>query len=295
MKIFHIFLLFLLPILAFAQQVPDSSFTYPIENPRFAEGTGPIICIDAAHNNFHTMEGRYYAFAKLLQADGYLVQSFTKSFSEASLRRCFILVISNPLNEQNNNGNWVLPNPSAFTDAEIQAVEKWVAAGGRLLLIADHMPFAGAAEKLGKAFGFEFLNSFAMDNRRRSEEYFYKSNKTLREHPVTAGLDSVVTFTGSAFKIPRKAKPILQLDKNYTILMPEAAWVFQDNTPYISGRKLYQMASLKYGEGSVIVSGEAAMFSAQLAGSNRLAMGMNAPYAKNNPQLLLNVIRWLSE
>lgn len=280
-------------VFSFAQQVPDSSFTYSVENPRYPYGSGPVVCVDAAHNNFHTPDNRFHAFAKLLRADGYIVNAFEKTFSTESLTKCYMLVISNPLNEQ-NVGNWQLPNPSAFMPAEIQAVKAWVANGGRLFLIADHMPFAGAAADLAEAFGFEFLNSFAMDNRRRMAEYFYKDNKTLQKHDVTEGIDSIVTFTGSAFKIPRKAEPVLKLNDSYTILMPEVAWQFEENTPYVSGKKLYQMASLEFGKGKVFISGEAAMFSAQLGGPSRTPMGMNAPYAKENPKLLLNIIHWLN-
>jgi len=138
-------LLLILPLALFAQQVPDSSFTYPIAKPRYAQGAGPIICVDAAHQNFHTPDNRFYAFAQLLRADGYQVKAFTESFTTQSLAQCQILVISNPLNGVNANGNWRLPTPSGFTAEEIQAVKTWVSNGGKLFLIADHMPFAGAA------------------------------------------------------------------------------------------------------------------------------------------------------
>jgi hypothetical protein len=42
------------------------------------------------------------------------------------------------------------------------------------------------------------------------------------------------------------------------------------------------------------VFGEAAMFSAQLAGPQKRPMGMNVPRAKQNCQLLLNVMHWLT-
>lgn len=286
-------LLILFPLFVCAQQVPDSSFTFPIAKVRYAPGSGPIVCVDAAHHNFHTPDNRFYAFAKLLRSDGYQVKAFEESFTAQSLAKCQILVISNPLNVINDEGDWKLPTPSAFTSSEIQAVKAWVANGGKLFLIADHMPFAGAAADLGKVFGFEFLNSFAMDNRRRGVDRFYKSNKMLQEHPITAGIDTIVTFTGSAFKIPATAKPILRLNHTYTVLMPETAWQFEENTAFVPGTGLCQLAALEYGKGRVFVSGEAAMFSAQLAGPNRVPTGMNAANAKENPELLLNVLHWL--
>ncbi len=40
---------------------------------------------------------------------------------------------------------------------------------------------------------------------------------------------------------------------------------------------------------------EAAMFSAQLAGPDKVKAGMNHEIAKENYQLLLNIIHWLDE
>jgi hypothetical protein len=41
-------------------------------------------------------------------------------------------------------------------------VRRFVERGGALLLIADHMPMAGAASDLGLAFGVHFENGFAL-------------------------------------------------------------------------------------------------------------------------------------
>ena len=189
-----------LPSRNYCQQLPDTAFAYAISKPSHVVGKGPLILVDAAHHNFHTPDNRFFAFAKLARADGFSVEANDKPFSEASLKNCRILVISNPLNVVNDEGNWQLPNPSAFTTEEIQTVKNWVNNGGRLFLIADHMPFAGAAADLGKAFGFEFFNCFAMDNRQRDIQYFHRGNNMLQNHEVTTSIDTIVTFTGSAFK-----------------------------------------------------------------------------------------------
>jgi hypothetical protein len=55
-----------------------------------------------------------------------------------------------------------------------------------------------------------------------------------------------------------------------------------------------QGAVLKFGKGRVAVFGEAAMFSAQLAGPQQMPVGMNSPEAPQNHQLLLNVMHWLT-
>jgi hypothetical protein len=50
---------------------------------------------------------------------------------------------------------------------------------------------------------------------------------------------------------------------------------------------------MKYGKGRLVIFGEAAMFTAQLAGPTKARAGMNADYADENYRLLLNIIHWL--
>ncbi|MBK8924221.1 MAG: DUF4350 domain-containing protein [Saprospirales bacterium] len=276
-----------------AQQVPDTTFAYPVAQPRFAAGSGPAVWLDEAHFNFHTLAGRYASFGKLLRQDGYQLTSNRLPFTPANLADCHILVIANALDSTSNTA-WVLPNRSAFSPAEIQAVRDWVFGGGRLFLIADHMPFAGSAQDLARAFGVEMLNCFASDNRSRACERFFRSNNTLLDNEITRGIDTVVTFTGSAFKLPKGAQPVLALH-HYTLLSPQVAWQFTETTPHRDSRGWYQLGYLRYGKGKVVVSGEAAMFSAQLTGPNRNPVGMNQPEARQNPKLLLNILHWLDE
>lgn len=277
----------------FGQQMPDTAYNYVIAQPRYPAGKGSIVTVDAAHNNFHTLDNRYGPFGKVLANDGYRLVSNDKPLTAEVLRDTRIYVISNPL-DSSNLGQWQLPTPSAFSATEITAINEWVKNGGRLLLIADHMPFAGAAQALAQSFGFKFLNCFAMDNRRRSLERFYRGNQSLADNEITRGVDTVVTFTGSAFKIPKGAQPILAL-KNYTLSLPAVAWQFEEDTPTVSGEGFYQGAYLEYGKGKIVVMGEAAMFSAQLTGAIRTPVGLNRPEAKANNQLLLNIIHWLDQ
>lgn len=287
--IFHL----TLSCVLFAQQIPDTAFSFPIQTPKYAPGNGSAILVDAAHNNFHTLDNRYGPFGKLLQTDGYRLLSSTATVTQEALGECRIFVISNPL-DSSNTGDWQLPTPSAFSPAEISAINEWVKNGGRLLLIADHMPFAGAAQALAQSFDFEFFNCFAMDNRNRNLERFYRSNQSLADNEITRGVDTVVTFTGSAFKIPSGATPMLAL-KNYTISTPRVAWQFEEDTPTLDSKGFYQGAYMKYGKGKIVVMGEAAMFTAQLAGPNQNRVGMNRPEARQNCQLLLNIIHWLDQ
>jgi hypothetical protein len=291
----------ILNLCVLAQQVADTEFKPPIDRPAWPPGKGPLVLIDEAHFNFHTATGRYLPFAELLRRDGYVVRGSSEKFTREALRETKILVIANALSERNGNGDWTLPTPSAFTDAEVAAVREWVNEGGALLLIADHMPFPGAAEKLGAAFGIRFTNGYVRDLKARSgPDIFQRADGSLRDHPITRGrsadekIDSVATFTGSAFQLEGNAQPLLVLRDSFVSLLTERAGQFSADTRQEPVGGWRQGATLRAGKGRVAVFGEAAMFSAQLAGPQRQPMGMNAPVAKQNPQFLLNVLRWLS-
>jgi hypothetical protein len=283
-----------------AQQVADTSFIPKVSSPTFKEGTGPSVLIDEAHHNFHTMGGRYLAFARLLQKDGYVVNPQRSRFTRIDLDRAQILVIANALARENEE-EWNLPTPSAFDTAEIATVRDWVKDGGRLWLIADHMPFPGAAGLLAAQFGILMGNGFALDPTTGDGRMrFLRSDASLADHPITRGrnpserIDSVVAFTGQAFRLEGPGEALMTLRSNAVLLIPEVAWQFSKLTPRISASKMLQGAVMHFGNGRVAVFGEAAMFSAQVAGPNRYPMGMNDPAAPQNAQFLLNVLHWMS-
>lgn len=282
------------------QQAPDPAFRPEIARPAYPRDQGPRVAVDAAHHNFHTAAGRYLAFAELLRRDGYRVADSTQAFSPEGLQGVAVLVIANPLHARNEE-DWSLPTPSAFTPGEIAAVRDWVHQGGSLLLIADHMPFPGAAGDLAQAFGVTFSNGFAvLADPGRPGNFTFDAGHGLVPGPATRGrsqadqVTSVTTFVGSAFRAPADAIPVLRLDRRYVSLEPAEAWKF---TPGTTARPLEgwcQGALMARGKGRVAVFGEAALFTAQLAGPAALKVGMNAPEAAQNARFLLNVLHWLS-
>jgi hypothetical protein len=286
---------------AYAQQVPDTSFRFANPHPAYRKGSGPVIFIDQAHHNMHTRTGGFFAFGKLLEQDGYWVQSLSVPIRNIEiLKSCKILVIANAL-DSSNEERWILPTPSAFSAKEIAVIRQWVEGGGRLLLIADHMPFAGAATELGKAFGFEFLNGFAFTRQGVwPPSLFIREDKTLRESPVTQRtpdhkkIDTLATFTGSAFRSPDSAIPVLSFLKENWALLPDTAWQFNANTRKQSLEGFQQGAILSYGKGKVAVFGEAAMYTAQIV-NGQMPVGFNSPDAPQNAQFLLNLIHWLDK
>jgi hypothetical protein len=285
---------------ALAQQVADTTFMPHVAPPAYAAGAGPRLVIDAAHFNFHTVDGRYRPFARLAARDGYRVSGSTSAFTDSSLSRVDILVIANPLAQRNDNGNWTLPTPSAFSSSEIAAVRRWVERGGALLMIADHMPFAGAMEDLAATMNVSWVNGFAYDSANNSI-FRLSRGSGFAPHPIFDGrnaserIDSIVAFTGSAFWLPKGGAPLLFIPSHSRVLMPRVAWQFSDSTASVSATGMLQGAALRIGKGRVVAAGEAAMFSAQRAGPGGTnTMGFNNPSAPQNAQFVLNVLHWLS-
>jgi hypothetical protein len=172
--------------------------------------------------------------------------------------------------------------------------------GGSLFLIADHMPFPGAASDLAKAFGVEFSNGYATAGHwKRGSPDTFDYGTGLKESTITRGradgekVTKVATFTGSAFKVPKDATPVLVFGAKSESLERKAGVQAKSERRKVPIEGWCQGAVMKVGRGRAAVFGEAAMFSAQLAGPGQ-PMGMNAPQAEQNHQLLLNVMHWLS-
>ena len=297
MKTLYTLFIILLPFALFAQQVADTDYNPEISKPMYAKGKGSIVFIDEGHHNFHTKDGRYRAFAQLIERDGYQVKAYQGLFTKKKLAQGKILVISNALNKKNVE-DWFKPTLSAFTQEEIEIVKAWIQEGGSLFLIADHMPMGGAAKDLAAAFGFKFTDGFARKKGKGPDAFTLQEN-TLHKNTITNGrntnesVDRIITFTGQAFQIPDDAKPILSFNDQYTNWLPEEAWEFNKKTERYEVEGWSQGAYKKFGQGRIVAFGEAAMFTAQLSGPQKRKMGMSNPVAPQNYQLLLNIIHWL--
>ena len=278
-----------------AQQLPDPEFSTAVENPAYKKD-GPRVMFDEAHHNFHTTEGRYKPFVDLLMNDGYRVIRNRQPFSKSTLSSYKVLVIANALGAEEMDDNGA--DASAFTEEECQAVQEWVKGGGALLLIADHAPFGGAAAPLSNRFGVDMSKGFTYDPSNSAPNspsllIFSRENKLLATHPITEGreqnerLNMVQSFTGQSLKGPDDSVAILKLSDTAKDTPNREA----DSSVSAAGRA--QALALKFGKGRVVVQGEAAMLSAQIAGPNKNKMGMNVP-GNDNKQYALNVMHWLS-
>lgn len=291
--VFAVFLC--LPFRGYTQQEVDNKFVPNIATPLFEKDGGPVILVDGGHYNFHTLEDKFAPFGKVAELNGFRLQSSLGRLKAEQLKNVKILVITNALNEK-NVASWKQPVLPAFTSEEVKTITDWVRNGGRLFLIADHMPFAGAVSNLAQSLGFSFYDGFAMCKPRKKFDVFCFADGTLNRNTLTnlhGPIDSIVTFTGQAFKIPDGATSVISFDSSYKILLPEVAWEFNEHTNIIPAEGLSQLAYNMYGKGKVVVSGEAAMFTAQKVGD--IKIGLSAPYAPNNVQLLSNILEWLAE
>ena len=271
-------------------QEADPDFNTKVARPAYT-ARRPRVLFDEAHNNFHTTDGRYKPFAALIANDGYAVTPNKEKFTGPVLAKADILIIANALGAD-GMGQPGASNP-AFTDPECDAVRDWVRAGGSLLLITDHAPFGGAAQSLARRFGVDMSKAYTSDpsNSERGETslVFTRKNNLLGDHPITAGRDDaervnrVQTFTGQSLKGPAGSVAILKLG--------DTAFDEGDDGKRTPAAGRAQGVAFPFGEGRVVVLGEAAELSAQRVGTERF--GMNVP-GLDNRQFALNILHWLS-
>ncbi|HXI25121.1 MAG TPA: hypothetical protein VNG71_14755 [Pyrinomonadaceae bacterium] len=279
-----------------AQQVADPNFDAKVAHPAYTKN-GPKILFDEAHNNFHTASGRYKPFADLITNDGYQITPNKEKLSAATLKGFDVLVISNALGAERMN----MPeaaNP-AFTPEECDAVRDWVKGGGNLLLIADHAPMGSANQIMADRFGVNMSKMFTIDSENYDKDgnpgfiIYTRESGRLVDHPITRGrndserVNKIIAFTGQSLKGPPDSLAFMKLADSAVDTMPGV----NTNPASASGRA--QGIVMTVGKGRVIVLGEAAMLSAQLAGPNQMKFGMNRP-GIDNRQLALNIMHWLS-
>jgi hypothetical protein len=293
----------LVPIGCGAQQVPDPGFDTRVLRPAFAE-SGLRVLFDEAHHNFHTTTGRYLPFAQLIRGDGATLLPNAALFTAATLAQQDLLVIANALGADDMSDSSA--RRPAFTPAECQTVYDWVHAGGALLLIADHAPMGDAARTLAARLGVDMRAAYTIDPEQGAIGSptligFTPDHGLAPAHPILAGRDSservlrVVAFTGQSLSGPPGAVSLLTLSARAEDLLTgygprNLERVPREQRQTAAGRSMGLAFTL--GEGRVVVLGEAAMLSAQLAGRRRVPMGMNAP-GNDDRQFALNVVRWL--
>ena len=291
-------------------QQPDPDFDARVARPAFSS-VHPVVLFDEGHRNLHSIETTYRPFAELLRSDGFTVAATRTEFTASALERAAILVVVNPKGREH-------PYDSALTDRECDAVADWVRNGGNLLLVADHYPFGSSSENLSLRFGVAMSKGFVNDSLHcdsptrspvdgNSQLVFTRKDGLLVDCPLTNGRDSserverVMTFTGQSLMGPPESVPFLKLAATAYDVVPDSVWdtselIFFTNTHTrfgdpVSAAGKSQGIALTFGKGRVVILGEAAILTAQVAGKEKFGMQLAEI---DNKRLVLNIMHWLS-
>jgi hypothetical protein len=297
--------------LSLPEQDVDRHFDARVSQPAYV-ATHPRVYFDAGHWNIHTAGGRYKPFADLIRNDGYEVLSRKGSLTREKLHDFQVLVIANALGFRGSLQQLVNVahldrglhlNAAAFSPEECAAVRDWVHDGGSLLLVADHAPAGEAAASLASAFGVTMTNGWAEEPKSHDPEtghwgflVFSRENGQLLDHPITRGRNVAerlqrIATTGQALLAPPGTVSFLKLS-------PEARlypFSRSGDNEFRSAANLAQGVALGYGAGRVVLLGEAAVLTSQVARARDRVFyfGMRWPRSDNR-QLALNIMRWLS-
>jgi hypothetical protein len=291
--------------LVFAQATADREFNTRVFRPAYTT-RHPRVLFDMAHNNAASPDGSYQPFVDLMTNDGYRVTQNDREFSKNILANCDVLVIVNPRGSEARREN------PAFTDSEGEAVREWVSGGGNLLLILSHLPFSAAAESLCKQLNIDVTKGHTFDKSNfnqasgdETELLFTRDNSLLKDHPITIGrtsgerINRIITFSGTSLKGPAGSVPFLLLSDTAMDVLPSAPSSKpsspEEGAPdhkQVSAAGRAQGLAMELGKGRVVLLGEAAMVTAQVAPQG-FRFGMNVS-GYDNRQLALNIMHWLS-
>lgn len=299
LKLFLCFLFIFIAVgIVAAQQVQDSSFNTAIDNPTY-KFNGPVVAFDEGHNNVFRIKGRSQKFIELIENDGYKVISHKGAFTNETLKKYQVLLITTPSVAEDKN--------PVFTSEEMQSVYDWVNNGGSLLLMSEHPPFDSITkeliEKMGAKTSIGIVNDSINYYKTTPEQEFHKGwimfthqNGGLGKHPILSGrnqkeqIRTVITNGGASVSGPKGSYNLLQLSKSAKIIKHRAA-------SFTTTMENSQAVAYTLGKGRVVITGDATMFTAQ-----RITMNSNVPTfvsglsipESDNRQFALNVMHWLS-
>jgi hypothetical protein len=293
-------------LVATRDQSYDRAFDSRVTDPAY-RANGPVVLYDEGHLNTHTTAAAYKPLADLLRGDGYRLHVTQQPLTAPALEGVAVLVLA--LAQGTNDTN----DGAAYSDAEEAVIERWVRAGGSLLLITDHWPYGSAVSSLARRFDVAMGAGLVQDptehdpDRGDSHLVFSEENGLLREHPIVRGRSEaervrrVLTFTGQSLQGPAAAVPFLALSDAATERPPGPPRVERDGGDVrvhmeygapVAAKGRAQGLALEVQAGRLVVLGEAGMLRAQ-PGRNGERVGMNVA-GYDNRQLALNVMHWLS-
>lgn len=303
-SIIIIIVIIVITLKACIYQRPDINTDMSVVDPKFDSTASPIMLFDAGHGNFHSIHTTYKPFATLLENDGIVIREHLGLFTDNTLKDIDLLVIANATESIQEDSTIV-----TFSDYEIRLLADWVQKGGSLLLIADHDPFGSAASKLASIFGVGMASVWTVDTLRTNPEIgkntwleYTRDNNGLGQHAILNGdskestINRIITFTGQSLSFDSKWSSILKLSnsaQNY-YTRDDASIASIESSSYFTVPSQSQMIARDFGNGRIVIAGEAAMFTAQVVRvfSKTTHAGFNYQ-DYDNKKLVLNTIHWL--
>lgn len=277
--------------------VEDKSFRPQSKKPIYIK-LHPRVCFDEGHNNLAVEHGFYNATLGLLESDGYEIIRTKKRFTREFLKNCNVLYTSTVKGHPDENEKEAAE--SAFDAEEIESIVKWVREkGGSLLLVSDHGTYASSASLLLKQFyvfgsigvvtepkaAIPELNDpgiFTLQAKDLSEQSAIVLGRNFGER-----LKKVYFFRGQALRGPKNAEAFLKTP-------PQAKIGGSEGHPQVPVAKFPALGlAFKTGQGRVVVIGDGSVFASKIDDRNDEKVGINRA-GSDNPQMVLNVFRWLS-
>lgn len=272
-------------------------FDTSVASPAFTDQR-PIALFDEGHDNAHTIDADYRPLARMLRADGYVVQSSDGEISAEALRSITVLIIAGARRDDGAEGE------PAFSDAEASAISEWVLRGGALLLVTDLGASGAAAAPLAERFGVEMNGAMTEDPAHAdpvlgpSHIVFARTDASLPDHAITRGRNAnesvarVLAYSGQSLRGPFDAVSLLTLSPQARDVSPTAPEISRDGREPVSAAGRSQAVAVNFGRGRVVVLGDAAMLGAYRDEAGE-PIGMNRP-GYDNRQFALNIMHWLT-
>lgn len=231
--------------------------------------TAQTVVLDSYFNNEHTKDGRswHYKWSETAMSGfSMLGQAFLKYGADtttlyeaptaANLQKADVYIIVDPDNEKEN------PAPNFINPSHIDAISKWVKAGGVLVLMGNDSANTALQHlsMLGERFGITFTNKSR--NMVKGQDFPTGAIHIPAGHEIFPSIKKAYLKEISILKVKRPAKAAITQDGGVI------------------------MAVARYGKGTVFAVGDPWMY-------NEYVDGKAIPADYENPAAVEDLVKWL--